>query len=524
MNRLSQMRISQQLMLAFALCMAMIVLIGAMAVQRLQQLSEMQSEMYSTEVVPLGLVRTASWQAATHFRRMYPFMLKTDAKAREETMDLNRKSEQDVIKLIDFERAHVVSREQQALLDEFDPLWRDYLAAVASYQSLILAGDTESAMRQLNTKTDPLHVAVRKLLIKLGQMREDTAKLRAEAGVELVRTEARMMVAFVLIGTLIAAVAGWLVTRLITRQIGAEPREAVRFVESVASGDLTSNTQLREGDASSLMAHLLTMRESLVQVIAGVRHGAESVATASSEISQANLDLSQRTETQASALEETAASMEQLGSTVHQNADSARVANQLAQTASTVASKGGEVVLQVVDTMKGIHSSSDKIAEIIGVIDGIAFQTNILALNAAVEAARAGEQGRGFAVVAAEVRSLAQRSAAAAKEIKGLIGASVDQVEQGTRLVNNAGSTMGEIVDAIRRVTDVMGEISAASREQSSGVSQVSEAVSQMDRATQQNAALVEQTAAAADSLRAQAQQLVQAVAVFKLSQDGPKR
>ena len=516
--RLSQLKISQQLTLAFALCVAMIMLIGSMAVLRLRQLSAMQSEMYASEVVPLGLVRTASWQAATHFRRMYPYMLKPDPKSREETLELNRKSELDVVKLVEFERGHISSPAQKTLLDEFDSTWRNYLAAVSDFESLIRAGDQAAAITELNTQTDPLHVAVRKALIQLGQMREDSAKARAEAGVELVRQEAWTMGAAVLSGLVLAAAAGWLVTRLITRQIGAEPREAALFVERVAAGDLSASAPpLRAGDRSSLMARLADMRESLVQVITGVRQGAESVAAASTEISQANLDLSQRTETQASALQETAASMEELGSTVQQNAENARTANQLALNASEVAGKGGQVVQQVVGTMKGIHASSDRIADIIGTIDGIAFQTNILALNAAVEAARAGEQGRGFAVVASEVRSLAQRSAAAAKEIKSLITASVEQVDQGTRLVSQAGSTMGEMVDAIRRVTDVMGEISAASREQSSGVAQISQAVTQMDQTTQQNAALVEQTAAAADGLRTQAQQLVDAVAVFKL-------
>jgi methyl-accepting chemotaxis protein-1 (serine sensor receptor) len=260
------------------------------------------------------------------------------------------------------------------------------------------------------------------------------------------------------------------------------------------------------------------MQTSLSRVVSNVRNNAHSVASASAQIAQGNNDLSARTEQQASALEETSASMEELNSTVQANADNARQANQLAVSASTVAVQGGDVVAEVVTTMKGINDSSKKIADIIGVIDGIAFQTNILALNAAVEAARAGDQGRGFAVVASEVRSLAQRSAEAAKEIKGLIHASVERVEQGTMLVDKAGATMTEVVASIRRVTDIVGEISAASNEQSMGVSQVGEAITQMDQATQQNAALVEQSAAAADSLKKQAQQLVEAVAVFQLA------
>ena len=297
-------------------------------------------------------------------------------------------------------------------------------------------------------------------------------------------------------------------------------KQAVTVTERVAEGDLTQQINVQGRDeVAQLLSSLGAMQMHLSEVVSTVRTGSESVSTASSEIAQGNHDLSARTESQASALEQTAASMEELSSTVKQNADNARQADQLAQQASTVAVQGGQVVAQVVDTMKGISASSKKIADIINVIDGIAFQTNILALNAAVEAARAGEQGRGFAVVASEVRSLAGRSADAAKEIKSLINDSVTRVDQGTQLVDQAGHTMEQVVSSIRRVTDIMGEISAASNEQSLGVSQVGEAVTQMDQATQQNAALVEEMAAAASSLNGQAQDLVQAVAVFKLNE-----
>ena len=309
-----------------------------------------------------------------------------------------------------------------------------------------------------------------------------------------------------------------LIALYIAKSISTPVAQALNVAQSVAAGDLTlpiDNTN--QDELGQVLQAMKTMQANLVNVVANVRQGSESVATASAEIAQGNQDLSSRTENQASALEQTAASMEELSSTVKQNADNARQANQLAMSASTVAIQGGEVVAQVVDTMKGINASSRKIADIISVIDGIAFQTNILALNAAVEAARAGEQGRGFAVVASEVRSLAGRSAEAAKEIKTLIDDSVSRVEQGTTLVDQAGSTMTEVVSSIRRVTDIMGEISAASNEQSQGVSQVGEAVTQMDQVTQQNAALVEEMAAAASSLKAQAQELVQTVAVFKL-------
>ncbi|EXU80041.1 methyl-accepting chemotaxis protein [Comamonas aquatica DA1877] len=316
---------------------------------------------------------------------------------------------------------------------------------------------------------------------------------------------------------LTVAIATFISWRL-SRGIAAGVEQARAVAQRIGAGDLSQDVQIHSGDEiGQLLTALRDMQANLSQVVRSVRHGSDNVATASSEIAQGNQDLSARTESQASALEETSASMEELGSTVKQNADNARQANQLAQNASNVAVQGGQVVAQVVDTMKGISESSAKIADIISVIDGIAFQTNILALNAAVEAARAGEQGRGFAVVAAEVRSLAGRSAEAAKEIKALITASVQRVDQGTSLVDQAGATMNEVVQSIRRVTDIMGEISAASSEQSAGVAQVGEAVTQMDQATQQNAALVEEMSAAATSLHGQAQELVQAVAVFKL-------
>jgi methyl-accepting chemotaxis protein len=325
-----------------------------------------------------------------------------------------------------------------------------------------------------------------------------------------------MLVALLVAVVAAAGAALWLI-RSITNPINT----VVGVASRIAEGDLSQPIEVHStNETGQLLKALERMQTNLAGVVGQVRSGSESVATASAEIAQGNHDLSARTEQQASALEETAASMEELGSTVRQNADNASQANQLAMSASKVAIQGGEVVGQVVQTMKGINESSRKIADIISVIDGIAFQTNILALNAAVEAARAGEQGRGFAVVASEVRSLAGRSAEAAKEIKTLIGTSVERVEQGTALVDKAGTTMTEVVNSIRRVTDIMGEISAASSEQSSGVAQVGEAVTQMDQATQQNAALVEEMAAAASSLKSQANDLVQVVAVFKLGNE----
>ena len=328
----------------------------------------------------------------------------------------------------------------------------------------------------------------------------------------------------VLFGCLLAlsfAVLGllsWRTQRALAKAMGGDLAYACAVAGHIAGGDLSKTVSTHDAGPQSLLGHLSAMQDKLRVVVQDIRGGVESINTGVGEIAQGNQDLSNRTESQASALEETAASMEELSSTVKQNADNARQANQLAMSASTVAVQGGEVVAQVVDTMKGINEASRKISDIISVIDGIAFQTNILALNAAVEAARAGEQGRGFAVVASEVRSLAGRSAEAAKEIKILINNSVERVAQGTTLVDQAGTTMTEVVTSIKRVTDIMGEISAASSEQSQGVSQVGEAVTQMDQVTQQNAALVEEMAAAASSLRNQAQELVQTVAVFKLA------
>jgi methyl-accepting chemotaxis protein len=330
--------------------------------------------------------------------------------------------------------------------------------------------------------------------------------------------KANAMLAGVSAGSVLLAVAlAVFITRKLLRQLGGQPMSVARLAHRIADADLSASVALRAGDTQSVTAAMVRMQSALKAIVRSVRASAEGVATASAEIAQGNLDLSNRTEHQASALESTAARMEELDGKVRQNADSAARARQLAEQASAVAVQGGEVVGQVVQTMQGIHAASSKIEDIIHVIDGIAFQTNILALNAAVEAARAGEQGRGFAVVASEVRHLAGRSAGAAKEIKQLIGASVQRVEQGRMLADRAGGTMAEVVAAICEVSSSVAAISAASSEQSAGVSQIGDAVGQMDRATQQNAALVEQMAAAAGSLRSQAAELVRAVAVFQM-------
>jgi methyl-accepting chemotaxis protein-1 (serine sensor receptor) len=342
----------------------------------------------------------------------------------------------------------------------------------------------------------------------------DSTEVAARAETDAHRAKVASLVLMLVVGAAGIGV-GIAFSRSITRPVD----RAVDLARTIAGGDLTAKVKVVGSDEiAHLLQALATMQGSLATVVGHVRSNAEGVASASSQIAHGAGDLSSRTEEQASALQQAASSMEQLGTTVRQNAENASQANQLARGASAIAHKGGDVVGEVVETMKGISDSSRRIVDIIGVIDGIAFQTNILALNAAVEAARAGEQGRGFAVVANEVRSLAQRSAEAAKEIKTLISASVERVEQGTALVDQAGATMSEIVSSIARVTDIMGEITIASSEQSQGVGQVGEAISHMDDATQQNAALVEESAAAAESLKDQALKLVETVAVFKLA------
>ena len=407
-----------------------------------------------------------------------------------------------------------LNEQEKALLAKLDAAIGFAKPKVDKTVELSVAGSRTEAAQNMTMHSAPATAAAIAVIDEIVQLEKDQAG-QAAADAKTAYDSARNQVLLIaLVAMLAGVVVAWFITRSITRPI----RAAVKVAETVASGDLSSTIDVSGRDETGqLMQALKNMNDSLNRIVGDVRGGTDSIALGSDEIAKGNLDLSARTEQQASALEETASSMEELTSTVKQNADNARQANQLAVSAQEVAVEGGRVVSQVVDTMGAINESARKIVDIIGVIDGIAFQTNILALNAAVEAARAGEQGRGFAVVATEVRNLAQRSAAAAKEIKVLIGDSVNAVETGSRLVDQAGTTMDKIVASVERVTDIMGEITAASREQEAGIEQINQAIGDMDSVTQQNAALVEEAAAAAQSLREQAGNLTHAVSVFKL-------
>ena len=518
MRWLARLRVAHQLAAAFALTLTLTAALGGAAIVglgRVEAQASALSQKWLAGVADMGHARLLMLESRDFEVKHSRTSDKSYHAEYEDKMAAAAKSLQEIEQRY---AARVDGADEQALVKKLGAKWSAYREAQAKVVKLGRAGSQADAADIADGLSSMAYDEAIATLDALTKFNTDGGTA-ASAAANQVYGQARLVVA----GVGGAARRGRrglgvLITGNLRRQLGGEPATAAAVANAVAQGDLSSRIEVRPGDESSLMARLAQMQRGLAEVVGSVRVGSESVATASQQIAHGNSDLSSRTEQQAGALQQTAATMEQLGTTVRHNADNARQANQLALGASTVASRGGAVVGQVVDTMKGINDASKKIADIISVIDGIAFQTNILALNAAVEAARAGEQGRGFAVVASEVRSLAQRSANAAKEIKALITDSVGRVEQGTALVDQAGRTMQEIVGAIQKVSDVVGEISSASAEQSSGVSQVSQAVSQMDQATQQNAALVEQSAAAADSLKQQAQQLVQAVAVFQLS------
>ena len=514
--KIADFKLGVRLGLAFGLMLLLSLLIASLGMWRISSLKANSEELATTEIERQALVQ--EW-----FTDIEMNWLRTEALFKANSGNYVQQLRQQMAAVVELQ-----SRRMELVKDHLRTAEekRLYAAAIEARDRFRLQRQAldkglqagEDVSGKTDTELQPVFKAYEDALTRLKENLGTTLATEQTSNLE----QANASLYWLALGALASAVAGfllaWRTTRTITRPVG----QAVDAARAIAGGDLAIRIPGGSADETGQLLNALhDMQLRLAGIVAEVRSGAEGVASTTAEIAQGNHDLSARTEHQASALQQTAASMEQLGSTVQQNAENARTANQLALSASTVATQGGEVVAEVVQTMRGINESSRRIADIISVIDGIAFQTNILALNAAVEAARAGEQGRGFAVVAGEVRSLAQRSAEAAKEIKSLIGTSVERVEQGTALVDRAGLTMTEVVGSIRRVTDLMGEISAASAEQSSGVSQVGEAVMQMDQTTQQNAALVEQSAAAASSLRTQAEQLVQVVAVFKLGAAG---
>ncbi|CAB3697794.1 chemotaxis protein [Achromobacter piechaudii] len=513
----SGLRIGARLSGAFLLVAVIGGAIGAFGVWGLSRINELNDRLYDTELRGISDLKEANLNLIYAGRARSGYL----AASSEQDRQALKKQFDEAVKTMDVLREKAAQNfheeEGKRLLAQFvetEQVWkRESEAFFAAAQSQSLT-QTDPRVAEIEKRVIASSQKLDDLMTDLAVGKEKAAAQSVDAGTDLYGTVRLVMIILAIAGVVIGMLLGWLVTRGIVRPL----EQAVKAARQVAAGDLTTDIQVATRDETGdLMTALKAMNESLARIVADVRDGCESIASASSQIAQGNSDLSQRTEEQASSLEETAASMEELTSTVQQNANNASEADRLVTQASSVAVRGGEVVEGVVQTMSAISDSSRRIADITGVIDGIAFQTNILALNAAVEAARAGEQGRGFAVVAGEVRTLAQRSAVAAKEIKALIDESATRVQGGTRQVDEAGRTMREVVDSVRQVAILVREIASASEEQSSGIGQVNQAVAQMDTVTQQNAALVEEAAAAAASMQEQAGRLAQEVRRFKV-------
>jgi methyl-accepting chemotaxis protein len=523
--KLSNKTVGTRLALGFGLVLVLLVIMAALGIARTAQIQDRLEQVVNVKNVETRLV--IDMRAIVKDRNVGLRNLSLLTDADDMKPEIERLKEQ-TAKYTEFEQkiSSMFDNEPSVTADEKATLAKikeQNAAAVPLIDKAIglwLENKPEDATKILIKQIRPVQKKWMEALDELVSLED---KLNAQAAIDAhaAFSSARtFMIALGLLAVIVCTLAGFAITRSILRQLGGEPVYAAKIAGQIASGDLSGDIETSSNDSASLLVEMKVMRDSLVNIVSQVRMGTDTIATASSEIAAGNLDLSSRTAMQSGALEKTASSMEELTATVKQNADNARQANQLAVSASEVAKKGGEVVGEVVHTMGSIHESAKKIVDIISVIDGIAFQTNILALNAAVEAARAGEQGRGFAVVAAEVRNLAQRSANAAKEIKSLIGDSVEKVNSGTKLVDQAGATMNEVVASVKRVTDIIGEIADASREQTSGIEQVNEAILDMESVTQQNAALVEEAASAAQSLQTQASELANVVTLFKLSSE----
>ena len=517
---LAKMKVGTRLGLGFALVLVLLVAVTVLGIARMAQIQERLDHVINVNNVVTRLVIDMRGNVSDRITSLRILTLMTDASDMEPEMariKTQTTTYQETQKKLEEKFAVESTSEEKALLTSIKEYEAAAMPAIAKASALWMANDAEGATRVMIKEIRPVQKKWMEALEQLAVL-EDKLNEQMQSDARKAFDSARLFM--IILGVLAVAMgvaAALVITRGLLKQLGGEPDYTASIAGSIANGDLSIGIHTQPSDTSSLLAEMKEMRNSLVGIVGQVRVGTETIGTASREIADGNIDLSSRTEMQASALEKTASAMEELTSTVKQNADNAREANKLAATASDVAIKGGSVVSQVVDTMSSINESAKKIVDIIGVIDGIAFQTNILALNAAVEAARAGEQGRGFAVVASEVRNLAQRSAGAAKEIKILIDDSAEKTERGTRLVGQAGVTMGEVVDSVRRVTDIMSEIASASQEQSAGIEQVNLSIIEMDGMTQQNAALVEQAAAAAQSLQDQAAELAHVVSIFKL-------
>jgi len=514
MGFLANMNIAKRLAVGFALVLGLTLVIAAAAVWRLNTIADSTRAMMAVPLAKERMMEEWHMQTFAAVRRTAAIVKSSDPSLVEFFKADGVKTAARSTELLKQIEALLDSDEERALFGRITELRKAYTSSKERAIKAKAGGDTEAAERILTQEYMPTSEAYEGKQAELVKMQQAHIDAIAKDIDNASRNSARAITIVAGVAVLFGAVCAWVLAHAIVRPI----RQAVDLAEKVAGGDLTQHIDASGKDETgALLRALRHMNDGLVAIVAQVRSGTDTIATASAEISAGNMDLSSRTEQQAGSLGTTASTVEQLTGTVRQNADNARQASQLSIAASEIATQGGAVVDQVVQTMGAINDSSKKIVDIISVIDGIAFQTNILALNAAVEAARAGEQGRGFAVVAGEVRTLAQRSAAAAKEIKALIVDSVSKVEDGTKLVDQAGMTMSEVVDSIRKVSDIVAEIASASGEQSTGIEQVNKAIADMDSSTQHNAALVEESAAAATALRDQADKLAEVVALFHI-------
>ncbi|MRW85057.1 methyl-accepting chemotaxis protein [Pseudoduganella sp. FT26W] len=524
---LSNMKVGTKLIIGFTLVAVIGAIVACIGIISMSRLNTAADAMYREDLVGLSYIKEANINLIYAGRARTTFLAATSGEER-------AKVKADVMKYLDVMDDYLAKAKPLFVSEAGQKMLRDYVAPAQEYRRVIAAALDVAAREPLATRSEEAtraHTLARAqadnldlLLDGMTDLKEKRAAEKAAATSALYHFSLTLMIALV-VGSLVAGLAlGALITRALTRQLGGEPGDVAQVAGKIADGDLTVDVDLRQNDNRSVLFAMKSMRDSLGGIVGQVRNGTDTIATASAQIASGTQDLSARTEEQAGALEQTASSMEELTSTVKANADHARQATELARSASSVAQRGGVVVDEVIGTMGAINASSSKIADIIGVIDGIAFQTNILALNAAVEAARAGEQGRGFAVVASEVRTLAQRSATAAKEIKQLIDESVSKVGDGARQVDEAGVTMREIVASIQRVADIMADIQAASSEQTTGIEQINQAIVQMDQVTQQNAALVEESAAASEAMQDQARKLAELVSVFRVEQGSAAR